>query len=133
MLPKTKAKKAIEKFFDELNEPTGEEQENSDFSGYTSFSDFIMDEGGGVKEIAGIPFEFVYTGSDDRIGAEVGDGGVLIWVFKVDGVLYSVEGYYSSWDSSGIDDEYDWKEVELATREVQYYKQVTKTKKKTIN
>ena len=69
-------------------------------------------------------FSFVYNGSADHNGAENGDGHTMIWVFKIGDRMFEVTGYYSSHDSSEIYGEYDWTQVELAKREVTYFKEV---------
>ena len=75
-----------------------------------------------AKKIGEFDYEFVRYGSSEGVDLEYGDGQSVEWVFKLDGRLFSAVGYYSSWDSSEITEEPV--EVELATKQVQYYKPI---------
>lgn len=81
---------------------------------YSEFKDYLIDSEQD-RTIGGVEFKFIRCDF-----CPLGDRNVKQLVFSVNGNLFALDGYYSSWDGTNWGDG-DIYEVTKKTKEITYY------------
>ena len=107
---KTRIRKYGEDRFEELIRNEGYEEESKDGEEI---------EGQSFSEVVGCDFEFL---ASER--SKQGSHDDYFWRFKVDGKVYQIEGFYSSWDSPTMDDVMDFAEVRQIEKKIKVWEYI---------
>ena len=92
---------------------------------WSEFQELVREEG--YKELAtdfkaktGLDFKFL----ESKRTKGSGDYDGYVWRWKIDDKFYEVEGYYSSWDGTNLDDIRDFHEVKPVEKTIIVYEKV---------